>query len=155
MKQGALLDFHNGVAGIGADLVSRNALFRNLVDNFPIRMRSSIFTAGQSLHRDVIVIHLPNGGNSVQAYDPLQKITSRRIRLPGFPAGTEAHQYHWMSMKPILHIPVLADPLFYVPEPVMNEQGPPFFQHWRSRFGSVLAHACGNGTSLYRWRSPS
>ena len=38
MSYGPLLDFHDGITGIGADLVAGDALFGNFIDDLPIRV---------------------------------------------------------------------------------------------------------------------
>ena len=127
---------------------------RNLIDNFPIRMRRSVFAAGQPLHGNVIMIHLPDGGNTVKANDSFQKITSRRKRFPGFPTGMEARPYLGMSMRPILRIPVPVLPISSACKSVMTGQLS-LYQHECTKFGAALLSACGNGISLCRWKSPA
>ena len=58
MGYSPLLDFHDGITGIGADLVARNALFGNFIDDFPIRVGCCIYMASKPLHGNIIVIHL-------------------------------------------------------------------------------------------------
>ena len=60
-----LFDPDDGVAVIGADLVTRNAFLRDLFDYFPVRMGSGEFTAGDFLHRNIVVVHLADRGNAV------------------------------------------------------------------------------------------
>lgn len=72
MGYGSFFDFHDGIPGIGTNLVAGNPLFGDLIDDFPIRVGCCIFMAGQPLHGDVIVIHLAQRGNTVKANDPFQ-----------------------------------------------------------------------------------
>ena len=71
VHDGPLLNLHNGIAVIGADLVTRDAFFGNLINDLPVRVGRRIFAAGQLLHGDVIMIHLADGRNTVEAYDSL------------------------------------------------------------------------------------
>ena len=87
VEQCPLLDFHNGVAGVGVDFISGNALLRDFIDDLPIRMARRILAAGQLLHGNVIVIYLSDGGDAVKAYHPFHVFfTSRNARLSAWPA---------------------------------------------------------------------
>ena len=70
-------DFHDGVPGIGADLVAGDAFFRDLLDNLPVRVGGRVLPARQPLHRDVIVIDLADCRYTVKAYHFFHRLTSR------------------------------------------------------------------------------
>ncbi len=72
MQNGALFDFNDGVAGVGADLLAGDTLFGNLINDLPVRVGRGVLAAGQFLHGNVIVIHLAEGGNTVQTNYPFQ-----------------------------------------------------------------------------------
>ena len=63
----SLLDFHDSVSLIRADLIPGHSLLRDLVHDLPVRMGGCVLPAGQLLHRDVIVVDLPDGGDAVKA----------------------------------------------------------------------------------------
>lgn len=74
VQYGALFDFYNSIARIGADLVAGHAFFADLIDNFPVRVRSGIFPACLALHRNIVVINLSDGGNTVKANHPFHHV---------------------------------------------------------------------------------
>ena len=61
VHDGSLLNLHDGITVIGADLVTGDAFFGNLINNLPVRVGRRIFAASQLLHGDVIMIHLADG----------------------------------------------------------------------------------------------
>ena len=75
-KHSAPFNFNDGISGIGADLVARNPFFRNLINDLPVGMSRSVFTACSLLHGNVIMIDLPDGRDSVKADNSLHSITS-------------------------------------------------------------------------------
>ena len=72
----SFLDFHDRVPVCGADLVPGDTLLRYLIDDLPVRMRFCVLPAGQSLHWDVIVIHLTNRRHPVKANDFFHSFSS-------------------------------------------------------------------------------
>ena len=68
---GFLLDLHNGIAVACRNFVARDAFFRDFLNDLPVRMCGGVVPAGDTLHGDVVVIHLTNGGNTVEAYHSL------------------------------------------------------------------------------------
>ena len=87
----SFLDLHDGVPGVGTDLVSADTLFGNLVHDLPVGMLLYVFPAGFLLHRYVIVIHLSDRGNTVKANDPLQLRHLTFIRI--FSASARAASF--------------------------------------------------------------
>ena len=73
----SFLDFHDGVPGVGTDLVPGDAFFRDFIDDLPFRVGGCVLPARQPLHRDVIVIDLPDRRHTVKAYHFFHRLTSR------------------------------------------------------------------------------
>ena len=61
---------------IGLLVVLLHTLLRYLIDDLPVRMRFCVLPAGQSLHWDVIVIHLTNRRHPVKANDFFHSFSS-------------------------------------------------------------------------------
>ena len=81
VHDGSLLNLHNGIPVIGAYLVTGDAFFGNLINDLPVRVGRRIFAASQLLHGNVIMIHLADGRNTVEAYDSLHFLTSRSLHV--------------------------------------------------------------------------